>query len=557
MLYPQMNEKRELFCLDGSWKAIVNGTERDIAVPASWNEQYSDLYNYFGVVRYKKEIFIADHYVGKDIWLRFGSVASKAKVYVNGTEVCSNEGGCLPFECEISSHVCCGGVNIIEVDVDNTLDPWGLPPAVLDDKEGRIGFYSSYPAVTYDFYPYGGIHRSVYLYSTSKKRIDEVKINTFLDGTVHFVLLFSEKMRGTVKISCDNIEQDIAFYGSNVEGTLRIEDPLLWDCDTPHLYDLKIALYDEQMQVDAYTQSFGIREIKVAGNELLLNNKPIFLKGFGKHEDFHIIGKGFNHGITVKDFGLLKWIGANSFRTSHYPYDEEMLSYADRNGILVIGETPFVGLNERMYTEEILERAKIIIEKMIDRDYNHPSVIMWSMANEPIVTTSEGENFFKAMYDTAKERDSSRPVTYVAHMEPEDNVGMKYYDLMCVTRYNGWYYGAGQIENTLDALSEYLDRWHSVAGQCIMVAEFGADTIPGYHYDPPQMFTEEYQAELIKKQYELFRSKEYVVGTHVWAFADFKTAQSYTRVFLNRKGVFTRERYPKMAAYMLRQMWNM
>jgi len=547
-----------LMCLDGRWNIIVNDDERDIAVPASWNEQYSDLYNYFGIARYKKEIFIPVHYTDKRIWLRFGSVATKATVYVNGIEVCYNEGTALPFECEITDVTCCGQLNIIEVDVDNTLDPWGIPPAHLLDGEGegRVGFYTSYPAVTYDFFPYGGIHRSVYLYTTSQKRIEQIKINTLIDGTVHFVVILSEEMEGTICACCGDVEQNIKFAGNMVEGTLKIDDPQLWDCENPYLYALKISLFDEQGMVDVYVQSFGIREIKVSGKQLLLNNKPIFLRGFGKHEDFHIIGKGFNHGLAVKDFSLLKWIGANSFRTSHYPYDEEILSYADRNGILIIGETPFVGLNSRMFTEEILAKANAIIEKMIDRDFNHPSVIMWSLANEPTVDTKEGEEFFKSMYDTARRKDVFRPITYVAHLYPENNLGMKYYDLMCVTRYVGWYYVQGNIEESLSYVSDYLDRWHNAENQCILVGEFGADAVAGMHSEPALMFSEEYQAEIIKKQYEVIRSKDYVVGAHVWAFADFKTAQAYTRVLMNRKGVFTRERYPKMAAHMLKELWN-
>lgn len=554
MLYPQRNEMRDLICLDGSWRALVNGQERDIAVPASWNEQYSDLYDYFGIVRYKKSVFIPEYYAERLIWLRFGSVASKATVYINGTKVCYNEGTALPFECEISKYVCCGAENIVEVDVDNSLDPWALPPAVLDDTVAF--FQAGYPAVTYDFYPYGGIHRSVYLYTTSKVRIEKIRIDTALDGTVRFGLSLSEEIQGKIEVLCDCVNEAFTFAGRSIEGSIKIENPILWDCNTPHLYELKVKLSDRHGVVDVYTQSFGVREVKLSDNQIWLNNKPVFLKGFGKHEDFHILGKGFSHAITVKDFSLLKWIGANSFRTSHYPYDEEILSYADRNGFLVIGETPFVGLNTRMYTDEILGKATKIIEKMIDRDYNHPSIIMWSMANEPVVKTEEGIHFFKVMYETAKKKDSSRLITYVAQAVPEDNLGMKYYDLICLTRYNAWYYYQGKIDASLDALSEYLDRWHNVDGKCIMVAEFGADTIEGLHYDPPQMFTEEYQAELIRKQYEVFRSKDYVVGIHVWAFADFKTSQSFSRVFLNRKGVFNRERHPKMAAHMLRQMWN-
>ncbi len=281
----------------------------------------------------------------------------------------------------------------------------------------------------------------------------------------------------------------------------------------------------------------------------------MFLKGFGKHEDFDVLGKGFNAAVMIKDFTLLNWVNANSFRTSHYPYDEQMMAYADRQGILVIDETPMVGFNDRMYTPKILVQAKERIHELIERDYNHPCVIAWSLANEPTVTTPEGVPFFKAMYDTARSIDATRPITYVAHLEPENNLAFQYYDFVCINKYYGWYLGPGCIDETMCELSDCLDRFYDAFQKPVMLAEFGADAIPGVHHMPAQMFSEEYQAEIIEKQYRFYRTKPYAMGTHVWAFADFKTNQTITRVILNRKGIFTRDRKPKMAAHMLKKLW--
>ncbi len=556
MLYPQKNMKRTLECLDGIWETEIEGIYRDMAVPASWNEQYSELYHYFGSCRYKKKLFIAKVSENEDLWLRFGGVSTNTDVFVNGCFVGRHEGASLPFEFQIGHAVKPDMVNTIEVVVDNALDPWGLPPAELEENEGRDGFTNSYPAVTYDFFPYGGIHRSVFLYTAPKNRIEDIKIDTEISGKVLFRIKLTEKTTSILQVQigedrCQFTVEDRDY----VAGEMQIDHPRLWDMGQPELYDMELKLFTDDTLQDSYTQSFGVREIRIQGTKLLLNNKEIFLKGFGKHEDFAVLGKGYNSALVVKDYALLKWIGANSFRTSHYPYDEQMLFEADRQGILVIDETPFVGLNARMYREDILQKAVGIIGELINRDYNHPSVVMWSLANEPNVRNEAGEHFFKVMYNCARGHDSTRPITYAAHGEPENNLGLKYYDIVCLNKYYGWYTGAGQIDETLEAFSECLERFYKNFGKGIILTEFGADAIAGIHTEPAQMFSEEYQSEIIKKQYNIARKKDYVIGTHVWAFADFKTCQSKARIVLNRKGVFTRERQPKMSAHMLRELW--
>ena len=252
----------------------------------------------------------------------------------------------------------------------------------------------------------------------------------------------------------------------------------------------------------------------------------------------------------------MKQIGANSFRTSHYPYDENILDMADREGILVIAETPFVGLNSRNYTDSVLDKAVSVIIEMIKRDKNHPSIIMWSLANEPMVETDEGEHFFKVMAETARSLDSTRPITFVAFYEPKNSRGMQYYDICCINKYYGWYEYPGQIEESLEEFIKCANRFYDQFKKGIILTEFGADAIAGIHTNPPQMFSEEYQSKIIKLQYEAFKKQPYATGTHVWAFADFKTAQTISRIVFNRKGVFTREREPKMAAHMLKELWN-
>jgi beta-glucuronidase len=340
-------------------------------------------------------------------------------------------------------------------------------------------------------------------------------------------------------------------------GTFRISEPQLWSLEQPTLHNLNVQLYNKDgVLVDEYDLSYGIREIRLQNGQLLLNGQAIFLKGFGKHEDIDTLGKGLSMGTIVRDFGLLKWVGANSVRTSHYPYAEEFLDYADRNGILVIAETPLVGLCERLYRPDVLERSLQIIDQMVKRDQNHPSVIAWSLANEPRIDSENGRAFFKAMYDYTKELDSSRPIMFVANLQPANNKGMEYYDLVGLNRYHGWYEMPGQLDIAIATLSHTLDEFHNAFAKPIIVTEFGADALAGQHSIVPVMFSEEYQAEFIAGYYKTICAKSYCIGSHIWAFADFRTAQHTTRIINNNKGVFTRERQPKLAAHLLRQLWH-
>ncbi len=575
MLFPKDNALRQVKTLDGFWQfaadkedigisnAWYNGIKcndiREIAVPASWNEQFNDLFNFHGKGWYEKNIIVPAEQSEKAIYLRFGNVAGKATVWVNGNQVGSHVGTALPFECEISSHINFGQSNKIVVLADSTLDPWSLPPAALGASEGRVGFFNSYPAVTYDFFPYGGLQRSVYLYTTAKERIEDIVITTdVLDNTatVNFKIMLSNTLSDKIIVSTDGKDITFPVNSNTVNGSVTIDNPRLWDIGKPELYDLTVTLIKEDLEVDTYTESYGIRTVKVENGKFLLNGKEVFFKGFGKHEDFFILGKGFSHAVTVKDFYLLKWIGANSFRTSHYPYDENIMDYADRHGILVIDETPFVGLNTRMYKEDILIKAKSVIKELFERDKNHPCVVMWSLANEPNIETKDGENFFAEMAKTARKLDNTRPITYVAHLEPENNLGYENYDVVCINKYYGWYIAPGQMYETIGDFEACIERFYNKFKKPMIISEFGTDAIEGMHCDPPQMFSEEYQSETVRCQYEMMRKKDYVIGAHVWCFADFKAAQTTSRIILNRKGVFTRERQPKMVAHTLKKLWS-
>lgn len=271
------------------------------------------------------------------------------------------------------------------------------------------------------------------------------------------------------------------------------------------------------------------------------------------------MGRGYLPALIIKDYQLMHWIGANSFRTTHYPYSEAMLDMADRLGILVIDETPAVGL---FFQEDGLERrtalCKQYIRDLIARDKNHPSVIMWSLANEPINRRPAAYPVFQELFALARSLDSTRPITFAGeHGVSLQDQTLELCDVLCLNRYNGWYFDTQRLDVGVERLSGDLDSLHQRYRKPILITEFGADSLPGWHAHPPEMFSEEYQAEMITRYIEVLESKPYVIGQHVWNLCDFKTGQSIRRPnAMNYKGVFTRDRRPKLAAHRLRSLWR-
>jgi beta-glucuronidase len=574
MLYPQSNPHRSALRLDGLWHFQAESADDDtaswqqglpdpvaLAVPGSWNEQREDLFKFFGRGWYALDCAVPSEWAGRAVWIRIGAAHYRCQVWLNGVELGGYEGGSLPSEYDATHAVRPGASNRIVICVDGSLDPWGLPPALEVEGEGRIGFHNTNPPVTYDFFPYAGLHRSVWIYCTPGNRIEDVTIqaNPLADGSAQVwvrVQATRPKDAVGVEIEVEGARLRLEADGGVFVGTLRLAQARLWDIGRPELYDLKVSLENADESKDARMETFGVRSVVIDDKGLLINGRRVFLNGFGKHEDSDAFGRGLNLPLMVKDFELLRWIGANSFRTSHYPYAEEILDYADRQGVLVIAETPFVGMNDRMFTPKVKAKALPMIERMIARDKNHPCIFAWSLANEPYISTDAAEDFFKAMAETARRCDPTRPITYVAHMEVEDNRAAPFYDFLCINKYYGWYIGHGEIDATLPGFEECLEGFYKAFGKPMIVGEFGADAVPGMHSWPAQPFSEEYQAETIEKQYLAARRKPWIFGAHVWNFADFKTGMSLTRIIHNRKGVFTRDRTPKLAAHVLRRLWT-
>jgi beta-glucuronidase len=592
MLYPQQNNQRNVFDLSGFWEFKLDPDEigeaegwfngltspRAIAVPGSWNEQFQDTRDYLGAAWYVREVYIPQGWEGQRVFTRVGSANYAAQVWVNGTCVGEHEGGHLPFAFEITEHVVQGEPNVIAIRVENELKPTRVPPGNVK-RGGFSSFMRSYPATSFDFFPYAGLHRPVMLYAVPQVHIEDVTVTTDIAGTegrVKVRVVGQGAKSGSVTLNAERgaparkcaLEFDDA--DGVAEATLSIPDARFWSPDDPFLYKLTVELLDDGKVVDCYTLDVGIRTIAVEGETLLLNGEPIFLKGFGKHEDFPVHGRGLNMPLVVKDYALLKWVGANSYRTSHYPYSEDAMRMADREGILIVDEIPAVGLffgDDEEGIQARLSQCKQQLRELIARDKNHPSVIMWSVANEPHTIQGNplsggkpepdprAKSFFAELFNLVRELDPTRLATLVSMVGVAD-VSLEFADVVFINRYNGWYTQSGRLALGIEVLEQELDMIHQTFNKPIVISEFGTDTVAGMHSDPPEMFTEEYQVAFLRHYLDLAARKPYIVGLHVWNFADFKTSQGVIRVGgLNLKGVFTRDRRPKMAAHFLRERW--
>ncbi|MGN0983391.1 MAG: glycoside hydrolase family 2 TIM barrel-domain containing protein, partial [Gemmiger sp.] len=366
---------------------------------------------------------------------------------------------------------------------------------------------------------------------------------------------------------------------SGREGTLLVPKAHLWQVRKAYLYRLVIRLVDNGAVLDEYSDKIGIRTVEVKGTRILINGEPVYLKGYGKHEDFDVLGRGFHYAVAKRDFECMKWTNANCFRTSHYPYAEEWYQMADEEGFLIIDEVPAVGMMRSthnfaaagtgQYTyffetptvPALLQNHLLQVEEMITRDKNHPSVFAWSLFNEPETTSEYAKQYFTKVFAAARALDPQhRPMTGALEKNsaPEKCQCYSLCDFLCLNRYYGWYISGGtDIEEAEVKFRDEMDRWAAKGLNVPFVfTEFGTDTLSSEHKLPSVMWTQEYQNEYLAMNFRVFESYDFVQGELVWNFADFQTSEGIMRVNGNKKGVFTRQRQPKDAAFVFRRRWE-
>jgi beta-glucuronidase len=464
----------------------------------------------------------------------------------------------------------------VTVAVDNELTWESIPPGYVEETAGGRRQRSFH-----DFFNYAGLHRSVLLYTTPATRVEGIAIVTGLTvgrGSVGYRVTTGGPGDPDVHVTLRDADGAAVADAAGAAGELTVEDAHPWRPGEGYLYALTVELHPPggggSVPVDTYTLPVGIRTVAVDGGHFLINGEPFHFTGFGTHEDSPLRGKGHDDVVMVHDLALMRWVGANSLRTSHYPYAEEVMEYADRHGIVVIDEAPAVGLNMGLggdlsaghglvtFSPQTIgaaaQRAHArVLGELIARDRNHPCVVAWSIANEPESETAAARAYFEPLVAEARRLDPSRPVGFAnaATAPASADVITDLFDLVMVNRYYGWYEDIGDLASAEPALEAELRDWADKHGKPIIVTEYGADAVAGLHGAVPIPWTEEYQAELLDMYHRVFDRVDAVVGEHVWVFADFATPDGIKRAAGNRKGVFTRDRQPKAAAFLLRRRW--
>ncbi|XP_071849409.1 beta-glucuronidase-like [Apostichopus japonicus] len=583
MLYPRSSESRTVFELGGVWNfradmstskdagmteewylqpLAMTGPVIDMPVPASFNDitQEESLRSFIGWVWYDKEFYLPFR-ISDDtrIVLRVESAHYYAKVWVNGQEAFSHVGGHLPFEGEVSKYLSSGKLNRVTIAVNNTLLPTTLPPGDLDyDEQLPNPWIQNYG---FDLFNYAGIHRPVKLYTTPASYIDDIDVTTNFSGTTGYVQ-YEVKVKGkekAISVKLKDKNGTLVNITDVLKGVLSIPNVNLWwpytmNTSAGYRYTLEVHYGD-----DIYRLPVGVRTVHIAGTKFLINNESFYFHGVNKHEDYDVRGKGLDMPLIIKDFNLLRWLGANSFRTSHYPYAEEIMDKCDEYGIVVIDECPGVGIEKASYmSNQSLSHHRDVMFELVRRDKNRPSVVMWSVANEPNSGIPEAGPYFKGVIDYTRSLDK-RPLTF-AHSSskggstPQEDLVMQYVDVMCLNRYQAWYFDSGILTSIAPKLTSFIKLWGDFYHRPMIISEYGAGAVDGFHTDPPLMYTEDYQVQLYKEHFKVFDAMkpDMLTGELVWNFADFMTKQEPQRALGNRKGIFTRQRQPKAVAHILR-----
>lgn len=592
MLYPKTTLTRRRISMDGMWKFCLDEKavgekegwmdgipgEEMIPVPASFQDFYTekDIREYTGDFWYETDFFVPGEWEGREILLRFGAATHRASVYVNGILITEHEGGFLPFSAKVTTVVRYDSYNKVVVKVNNELTCTNIPCGETITLPNGKKMSKPY----FDFFNYAGLQRSVYLLALPGESIVDFDLDYAIHGK-NAEVSYQIRTNGehAVQLALFDAKGHCVAQKDGKEGVLYVENARLWQVRNAYLYRLRIRIMDGEELIDEYEQEIGIRTVKVEGTDILLNGEPLYLRGFGKHEDSDIVGRGFNIGIMKRDFELMKWIGANSFRTSHYPYSEEIYQMADREGFLIIDEVPAVGMFQSLMnfmeastgkqtaffekeTTPVLLKAHLrAIEEMITRDKNHPSVIAWSLLNEPETTNEAAVPYFKEVFDFANKLDmQKRPRTFALIMNslPDTCKCYQFSDIIALNRYYGWYMKGGyEICVAEELFRKEMDAWkEKKLNKPFIFTEYGADTLASEHKLPSVMWSQEYQDEYLKMTHEVFDSYDFIKGEQIWNFADFQTTDGIMRVNGNKKGVFTRQRQPKDIAYKLKERWE-
>lgn len=513
-----------------------------LTVPGDWNTQRPELFYYEGTVWYRRTFETAPLAKGEHAFLRFGAANYRADVYLNGKKLGMHIGGFTPFTFEITRQLK-SGRNSLVVRVDN--------------KRAKSGV----PTLNTDWWNYGGLTRGVTLIRTPAKFIADHRL--WLESEDSKIIAGSVTVANVgagedVVVSIPELNQKLtAKTDADGRATFQFAAPdlKLWSPEQPKLYDVNIACGENSI-----AEPVGFRTVRTSGKQILLNGKPIFLRGICMHEEFPLNGGGRVKNAE-QDEQLLKWakeLNCNFVRLAHYPHNEDMTRLADKLGILIWSEVPVYWTID-WTNAETYRNAEQQLTDEIRRDANRASIIIWSLANETPVSEARTK-FLTKLAAKARELDGTRLLSAAMekHGKPgAPNVNMvqdplaDVVDIVAFNQYVGWY----------DGLPDKCGKvtWEIPYNKPVFISEFGGDARQGFHGDKAQRWTEEFQEDLYRQTLPMLDKIDGLVGFSPWVLVDFRSPKRVLPGIqdgFNRKGLISSDGVKKKAFFVLQDYYR-
>jgi beta-galactosidase/beta-glucuronidase len=539
---------------------------RRVTVPMAWDHYDPVMDGYEGVGWYA--LALPAGRVAPGAWqrLRFGRANYSATVWIDGKKAGENLTGYLPFEVAASPWLTPGRPAWIVVRVENgTRYDW-LPGST-----------------TVEWVQYGGLLEPVDLLTTALAHVAHVSIRATPreDGARAAVRVEVENasdapFAGRVRFEADGRSVDAAArVGPRTTAEIALELDLprarLWSPEAPALYTARVRLFDAGGEIDALDDRFGVRSIETKGRQILLNGHPLRIRGVNRYDELPGRGPVADEATIRADLEAVKATGANLVRV-HYPQSPAHLRLADEIGLLYMEEVPLnwwratfrPPVPPEFDNDRIIDLAEKALEQMVRRDGNHPSLVVWSMANECRTSDELGIRAMERLLRRAKELDPTRLSTYVANRDFEKNSAFALADLVAVNLYFGMW--DGSVADNLAEIEERVyaptrRRLAEIAGlfadKPIVLTEFGTIGIPGSGGDV--RFSEDYQAAYVSAAWRAVEAVPEISGGVVWCWADYRHRHGFTNDFptyFGPFGIVTYDRSPKKSHAALRALWT-
>jgi beta-glucuronidase len=545
---------------DAYWNSDIPKTKTDkkehgyinkylLSVPGDWNHQKPEFLFYEGTIWYKRSFDYHKQADGSKFYVWFGAVNYRADVYLNGKKLGMHKGGFTPFNFEVPATLLKEKDNFLVVKVDNKR------------------YADEVPTLNTDWWNYGGITRDVKLLELPPTFIQDfvVQLKKPLPGQTPsktpevdgWVKLNQAPAAGeivNVEIPELGIKKQVAATSQLISLDFNLPKVQLWSPGNPKLYKVVVST-----KTDRSEDKIGFRTIEAYGKQVLLNGKPIFMRGICIHgENPKEVRRAYTKADAAYLLNEAKALNCNMVRLAHYPHDETMTRMADSLGILVWSEIP-VYWTIQFTSDEVLNKAKAQLEEMITRDHNRASVIIWSVGNETPVSPTR-TNFMHSLITRAKELDGTRMVSAALEVnysalknmnEVNDPLG-EFVDLVAFNEYLGWYGGLPDKCRTTN--------WSTPYNKPLFISETGAEGKSGFHADSLTRFDEEFQEWYFKEQTAMLkRMPDNFVGIAPWVLNDFRSPTRNNPNYQegwNRKGLYDDKGNKKKAFYIMKAYYD-